>query len=221
MEIFWNAIAEAVGLLFGGDAGTFEIIGLSLRVSGVSLLLAMAIAIPAGYVIGSRRFPGRGLIIALVNTGMGLPPVVVGLVVYMLISRSGPVYDAYLSLTGGIMPRMLVHRAGDGDGAGHHLHADRDWGDACRSRVCSRRASPAGAIAGRVPTSRGGAHHQRGALGRDGGDRGRLRRHHLGGRRRKYGRRQHRGTDARDDHRDPTGDRSGAISGSRSVSDSS
>ncbi len=107
MEIFWNAIAEAVGLLFGRDAGTYEIIGLSLRVSGVSLLLAMAIAIPAGYVIGSRRFPGRGLTIALVNTGMGLPPVVVGLVVYMLISRSGPVYDAYLSLTGGIMPRIL------------------------------------------------------------------------------------------------------------------
>ncbi len=107
MEVFWNATVEAVKLLFGGDAGTYEIIALSLRVSGLSLLLAMLIGIPVGYLIGSRRFSGRGLIIALVNTGMGLPPVVVGLVVYILISRSGPLADAHLAIFSEVMPRLL------------------------------------------------------------------------------------------------------------------
>lgn len=107
MEIFWDAIVEAFKLLFGGDSGAFEIIALSLRVSGVSLLIAMAVGIPGGYWIGSRRFRGRGLLIALINTGMGLPPVVVGLVVYILISRSGPLADAHLAIFNEVMPRLL------------------------------------------------------------------------------------------------------------------
>lgn len=107
MEVFWNAGVEALTLLFGGDAATYEIIGLSLRVSGVSLLFAAALGVPIGYLIGSRRFRGRGLVTAVVNTGMGLPPVVVGLVVYILISRSGPLADAYTAILGETMPRLL------------------------------------------------------------------------------------------------------------------
>lgn len=107
MEIYWNGIQQAAKLLTSGDPYTYGIIGLSLRVSGISLLIAMLIGIPLGYLIGSRRFYGRGLVTAVVNTGMGLPPVVVGLVVYMFISRSGPLAEGWLALLNAAMPRIL------------------------------------------------------------------------------------------------------------------
>ncbi len=62
----------------------------TLAVSGSALALALALGIPAGLALGRRRFPGRGLLVATVNTGMGLPPVVVGLLVALLLWRSGP-----------------------------------------------------------------------------------------------------------------------------------
>lgn len=107
MEVLWSSFIEAGRLLFGGDPGVYEIIALSLRVSGISLLLAAIIGIPLGYLVGSRRFAGRGLVMAIVNTGMGLPPVVVGLVVYMSLSRSGPLFDMWMRLTGELLPRQL------------------------------------------------------------------------------------------------------------------
>ncbi len=107
MEIVWDAFAQAALRLFGGDPATYTVIGLSLRVSGLSLLIATALGVPLGYLIGSRRFRGRGLVTAIVNTGMGLPPVVVGLMVYILISRSGPLSEAYVALVGEAMPRLL------------------------------------------------------------------------------------------------------------------
>lgn len=67
----------------------FEITGLSLRVSGIALLFSTLIGIPLGAVIGLYRFPGRKLVTALLYTGMGFPPVVVGLFVYLLLSRNG------------------------------------------------------------------------------------------------------------------------------------
>ena len=105
MSVIWNAIVEAVGLLGTGAVGVWEIIGLSLRVSGVSLLIAMAVGIPLGYVIGARRFAGRRLLMILVNTGMGLPPVVAGLIVYMFLSRSGPLGSLQLLFT---VPAMII-----------------------------------------------------------------------------------------------------------------
>ncbi|MGB4594016.1 MAG: ABC transporter permease [Coriobacteriia bacterium] len=107
MEVFSKAISEGAGLLSSGDPYTFGIMALSLRVSGISLLIAMLLGIPAGYLIGSRRFAGRGFINAIVNTGMGLPPVVVGLIVYMFVSRSGPLSEIWTNWFGGIMPRIL------------------------------------------------------------------------------------------------------------------
>ncbi|MCL4685957.1 ABC transporter permease [Myxococcota bacterium] len=62
----------------------------TLAVSGSALAIALALGIPAGLGLGRRRFPGRGLLVATVNTGMGLPPVVVGLLVALLLWRSGP-----------------------------------------------------------------------------------------------------------------------------------
>lgn len=107
MEVFWQAIREGFQLLVSLDQYVYGIIGLSLRVSGISLVISAALGIPLGYLIGSRRFPGRGLVNAIVNTGMGLPPVVVGLIVYMFVSRSGPLSEAWTAWIGGIMPRIL------------------------------------------------------------------------------------------------------------------
>ncbi len=67
-----------------------EIILLSLQVSGAALLISTLIGIPIGVFLGLNRFTGRRLLIALLYTGMGFPPVVIGLFVYLLLSRSGP-----------------------------------------------------------------------------------------------------------------------------------
>lgn len=67
-----------------------EIIALSLRVSGIALLFSTLIGIPLGIIMGLNRFVGRRIVIALLYTGMGFPPVVIGLFVYVLLSRSGP-----------------------------------------------------------------------------------------------------------------------------------
>lgn len=71
------------------NAELTEIILLSLRVSGAALLFSTLIGIPMGVLLGLNRFPGRRLMIALLYTGMGFPPVVIGLFVYLLLSRSG------------------------------------------------------------------------------------------------------------------------------------
>ena len=67
-----------------------EIILLSMQVSGAALLISTLVGIPLGVFLGLKRFVGRRLLIALLYTGMGFPPVVIGLFVYLLISRSGP-----------------------------------------------------------------------------------------------------------------------------------
>ncbi|MBP1635026.1 MAG: putative anion transporter permease protein [Acidobacteria bacterium] len=67
-----------------------RIVGLTLQVSGGALLIATALGVPFGALVGLLRFPGRRLVMLALYTGMGLPPVVVGLFVYVLLSRSGP-----------------------------------------------------------------------------------------------------------------------------------
>jgi len=90
MELIWQGFQEAVRLLMAGDRAVFQITWLSLQVSGTATLLSLLLGIPAGVVLALTRFPGRGLMIALVNTGMGLPPVVVGLFISIFLWRSGP-----------------------------------------------------------------------------------------------------------------------------------
>lgn len=73
------------------EAGLFwEIVLLTLRVTGLALLISSALGIPVGALLGLVRFRGRGFLTALIFTGMGLPPVLVGLVVYLVLSHSGP-----------------------------------------------------------------------------------------------------------------------------------
>ncbi len=90
MALLSDGIRQAVALLARGDAEIFRITLLSLEISGAATLLALLIGIPLGMALALTRFPGRGLVISLVNTGMGLPPVVVGLFVSILLWRSGP-----------------------------------------------------------------------------------------------------------------------------------
>lgn len=77
-------------LIMGGDATLFAIVKLSLAVSLSAVVLAAIVGLPLGALLALMRFPGRGAIVVLVNAFMGLPPVVVGLAVYLLLSRSGP-----------------------------------------------------------------------------------------------------------------------------------
>ena len=72
------------------DTTTLTITLRTLAVSGAATLLAILVGVPAGYALARRRFPGRTLLLGFVNTGMGMPPVVVGLVVWLLMVRSGP-----------------------------------------------------------------------------------------------------------------------------------
>jgi tungstate transport system permease protein len=85
-----RGLIEALRLIGAGDPELFEIITLSLRVSGLALLTSVLIGVPVGTLLGLVRVPGRALITVGLYTGMGLPPVVVGLFVYLMLSRSGP-----------------------------------------------------------------------------------------------------------------------------------
>ncbi|HEX9093958.1 MAG TPA: ABC transporter permease [Coriobacteriia bacterium] len=90
MSVYITAIADAFRLIFGGSSDVWPIIWLSLSVSGLAVGLAMLVGIPIGYGLGMSRFAGRAVLMVMVNTAMGFPPVVVGLFVYMAFSRTGP-----------------------------------------------------------------------------------------------------------------------------------
>jgi tungstate transport system permease protein len=90
MELIWDGVRRAVGLLIGLDREVLAITWLSLRVAATSTGLALIVGIPLGTLIALTRFPARDLVVSLVNTGMGLPPVVVGLFVSIFLWRSGP-----------------------------------------------------------------------------------------------------------------------------------
>ncbi|MBI1245340.1 MAG: ABC transporter permease [Alphaproteobacteria bacterium] len=99
MHTFGDALAAAAGLLSHGDAHLYAIVALSLKVSLAATLIAAAIGLPAGAMLALVRFPGRGAAVVVLNAMMGLPPVVVGLVVYLLLSRAGPLGAAGLLFT--------------------------------------------------------------------------------------------------------------------------
>jgi len=103
MDVLWDAVREAVERLLGGDGETWEIIWLSLRVSLSATAIALGLGLPLGMLLAFGRFRGRRPLLALVNTGMGLPPVVVGLVVTVLLWRSGPLGELGLLFTPGAM----------------------------------------------------------------------------------------------------------------------
>jgi len=90
MDSILEGFRRAFLLIVHLDPELLKIIFLSIEVSATALLIATTLGLPVGAVIGLRKFPGRGLLISLLNSFMGLPPVVVGLFVYLILSRSGP-----------------------------------------------------------------------------------------------------------------------------------
>jgi tungstate transport system permease protein len=90
MQDFQAAFGEAFALILTGDAGLAEIVALSLRVTLSAVAVACLIGLPLGAVLAVGRFPGRTAAAVLVNALMGLPPVVVGLGLYLMLSAAGP-----------------------------------------------------------------------------------------------------------------------------------
>lgn len=90
MDVLTGGVREAFRLLVTGDAEVWAILQLSLLVSGTATGLALLLGVPLGALLALTRFPGRAVVVSLVNTGMGLPPVVVGLLVTIFLWRSGP-----------------------------------------------------------------------------------------------------------------------------------
>ncbi|MFQ5458892.1 MAG: ABC transporter permease [Myxococcota bacterium] len=90
MELIWEGTRHAIRLLLEGDPKVIGITVRSLALSGIATLFALLLGVPLGTAVALNRFPGRNLVVSLVNTGMGLPPVVVGLFVSIMLWRSGP-----------------------------------------------------------------------------------------------------------------------------------
>jgi tungstate transport system permease protein len=90
VDLLWAGLREALRLLLTGDREVVTILVLSLQVSGLATLISLMLGVPAGAALALLRFPGRTLVVSGVNAGMGLPPVVVGLFVTLLLWRSGP-----------------------------------------------------------------------------------------------------------------------------------
>jgi tungstate transport system permease protein len=99
MNDFTQAIASAVALIVRGDPELLNIVTLSLRVSLTASLIALLIGAPFGAFLAVSRFRGRQVMIVLTNAFLGLPPVVAGLAIFMLLSRAGPLGSAGLLFT--------------------------------------------------------------------------------------------------------------------------
>ncbi|MFX4261092.1 ABC transporter permease [Pelotomaculum propionicicum] len=90
MEVYWQGLIEAIRLLLSGNPEVYEVIFRTVHVSGSATIIGMLIGLPLGTVLALSSFPGRKLVISIINFGMGLPPVVVGLWVWLTFSRYGP-----------------------------------------------------------------------------------------------------------------------------------
>ena len=90
MDLILEGVIQAARLLLSGDPEVLDITLLSLKISGTATLVSTCIGITSGTAVALLRFPGKRLVVSIINTGMGLPPVVVGLFVTIMIWRSGP-----------------------------------------------------------------------------------------------------------------------------------
>jgi tungstate transport system permease protein len=99
VSIIGTGLIEAVKLLAKGDPEVLDITIRTLQVSGTATLISVLIGIPAGTALALKRFHARGLVVSLVNLGMGLPPVVVGLITWLFLTRYGPLGDYNLLYT--------------------------------------------------------------------------------------------------------------------------
>ena len=103
MDALWEAMRGALGLILTGDSTLGAIVLLSLKVSLSAVACATLLGLPLGAAIAVGRFPGRRAVVVLLNALMGLPPVVVGLFVYLMLSRAGPLGALGILFTPGAM----------------------------------------------------------------------------------------------------------------------
>ncbi len=110
MVDLWQGLSQAFWLVISADAELLEIAMRSLRITLTALVLACLIAMPLAALLAIRRFRFRRTVIAVLNALMGLPPVVVGLIVYVLLSRSGPfgVFELLFTPTAMIIAQMII-----------------------------------------------------------------------------------------------------------------
>lgn len=99
MDLIWNGLSEAVRLLLRGDDAVYSTTARSLYVSGLATFVSLFFGVALGAFLAYTQFPGRRLAMAFVNTGMGLPPVAVGLLVAIMLWRSGPFGELELIYT--------------------------------------------------------------------------------------------------------------------------
>jgi tungstate transport system permease protein len=93
MDFIWESLREAVRILLHNKNDVYDVAGRSLYVSGVATFVGLIIGVSVGALLAFRQFPGKLIALSLVNTGMGLPPVVIGLFISLLVWRSGPFGD--------------------------------------------------------------------------------------------------------------------------------
>jgi len=110
MELIWNGILEAIKLLLQGDAEVIQITLLSLKISGIATGLSLLVGLPLGTALAFGRFITREFWLSLINTGMALPPVVVGLGVSIMLWRSGPLgsLDLMYTQTAMIIAQFII-----------------------------------------------------------------------------------------------------------------
>jgi tungstate transport system permease protein len=96
MDLIWDGFTEALDLIFSGDAYVYEVLFTSLLVSGTATLIALVLGLSIASVLAFRAFPGRTLTLIVFYAGMALPPVVVGLLVSIMLWRTGPLGQLHL-----------------------------------------------------------------------------------------------------------------------------
>jgi tungstate transport system permease protein len=108
--VFWDAIGQAFHLLVSGNSYVYQVMLMSLRVAGTATLIGLVLGIPLGTWLALKHFPGWGVVAAVLYTGLSLPPVVVGLFVYMLLSRQGPLgsLDALYTVTAMVIAEVII-----------------------------------------------------------------------------------------------------------------
>jgi len=99
MDLILDGLAQAIALIVGLDPEIIRIGSLTMAVSGTATIISLLIGVPLGFTLGVNDFPGRSFLISIVNTGMGLPPVVVGLFVTIMLWRNGPLGLLHLLYT--------------------------------------------------------------------------------------------------------------------------
>lgn len=90
MESIWQGLLQGIHLLVHGDAEVYEITWLTIKISGVATIVSVFLGVPVGLWLALKKFPGKQILLSFINFGMGLPPVVVGLFVSLLLWRYGP-----------------------------------------------------------------------------------------------------------------------------------